>query len=291
MNRLSLAMAVLCVLSSQAEAHFEQSALVLRARALGGAFVSRADDPSTVFVNPAGMVSPDARALYVEYGEPAIADAEEESRLALVAGIKAIRLGFGWYRFGGADDASGNLILAGAAWKLIEGTPGSFLSIGATVSAGEISNGPSCCGGEGATWSKVTGDAGVILKPLPVISLAYAVGNLLNEHLDVEAEHADRWSRVHRWGISYAWEERVVLSLEERFIPGKTTFHYGFSFRAAVPLELMAGFSDGHTAGGVRLVGRRFRAAIAFTSGEGREIAWTGSCEIPFRGAKKDGAD
>lgn len=289
MKKLFLAIVVPCLLSAQAAAHVEQSALVLRARALGGAFVSRADDPSTIFVNPAGMASSELCAMYVEYGEPARARAGNESRLALVAGMDKTHFGLGWYRFGGADGASGNLFIAGAARKLIEGTPGSFLSIGASTSVGGASIGSPCCGTGRTSWSKVTGDVGLIVKPLPVISFAYAIGNALNEHLDMPGD-VDRWGRAQRWGVSYFWEERIVLSFEEDFFSGRTTFHYGFSFRTAVPIELMAGFSDGNTTGGIRWLGRGFRAAVAFSSDEERGTTWTGSCEIAYRQDEKEGS-
>ena len=287
MKKLFLAIVVPCLLSAQAAAHVEQSALVLRARAVGGAFVSRADDPSTIFVNPAGMASSELLAMYVEYGEPARARAGNESRLALVAGMGKMHFGLGWYRFGGADGASGNLFVAGAARKLIEGTPGSFLSIGVNASVGGISTGSPCCGTQSTSWSKLTGDVGLIVRPLPVISFAYAIGNALNEHLDVPGDD-DRWSRIQRWGVSYFWEERIGLSLEEDFYSGGTSFHYGFSFRTAVPIELMAGFSDGDTTGGIRWLGRRFRAAVAFSYDEEGGITWAGSCEIAYRQDEKE---
>jgi hypothetical protein len=290
MKRLFLAIVFPCLLSAKAEAHFEQSALVVGSRALGGAFVSRADDPSAIFVNPAGMTSPEFLALYVDYGEPAGVRAGNESRLALVASMDKTRFGLGWYRFGAADGESENLLIAGAARKLIEGTPGSFLSIGANTSVGGVSVEQPCCGTRRVSWSKVTGDIGLLVKPLPVISIAYAVGNILNEHHDITGD-IDRWSRAQRWGVSYFWEERIVLSFEEVFFSGATTLHYGFSFITAVPIELMAGFSDGNTTGGIRWLGKRFRAAVAFSSDEERGITWSGSCEIAYRGNKKEGTE
>ncbi len=290
MKKVPFAVFFACLFCAQAEAHFEQSALVTRSRALGGAFVSLADDPSTIFVNPAGMFSDGLFAVYLDYGDPAGMSGGRESRLALAAGADRTGFRFGWYRFAGEDDASENLLMAGAAHKLIEGTQGSFLSIGANASVGNVSIESSRCGKNQSSWSNVTGDIGFILKPLPVISFGYAIGNILNEHFDIEG-NVEPWRRVQRWGVSYSWEERVVLSFGEEHFGGRTTGHCGCSVRAAAPIELMAGFSDGNTTGGIRWLGGRLRAAVAFSSDEVRGVTWQCSCEIMYRGAKKEGAE
>jgi hypothetical protein len=71
---------------------------------------------------------------------------------------------------------------------------------------------------------------------------------------------------VSRWGISYFWEQKVILSYEQERIAGRVINHYGFSVRTAVPLELMAGLSGGNVSGGLRWINDRFRAVAAFTS-------------------------
>jgi hypothetical protein len=294
MKKLVLAIAILCLASIDVEAQGARADLVVRSRALGGAFSSRADDPSTIFVNPAGMVSTESLAMYADYGEPVAVRPGRESRLALVAGAPKTRFGLGWYRFGGTDGAGDNLLAAGAARKLVEGTPGSFLAVGATVAVRKASIEPTCCGtrdgGRKSSWSKLTGDIGLIVRPLPVVSLAYAIGNIMDEHSGVEGD-IDAWRRAQRWGVSYYWEERVVLSLEERFSAGRTTLHYGFSVKTALPVELMAGFSDGNATGGARWLGEWFKVAIAFSSNAGERVTWTGSCEMAYPEKKVEGTE
>jgi hypothetical protein len=286
MKRLLIAILLPCFFPAQAASDCWRSDLVARSRALGGAFASRADDASAVFVNPAGLATVDFSALYVDYEEPAGVAEGRESRAALIAPAGGTHLALGWYRFADGGEAAENILVAGAARKVIEGTPGSYLAVGVNGRVGLASAAGACCGERESSWSNPTADVGLIVRPLPVISLAYAIGNVSNEPLGV-GRLLDRSGRLQRWGISYFWEERVVVSFEERFCGGSKTFHYGASVRSALPVELMAGFSNGNAAGGLRWVGGLVRAVIAFSSDGAHGVTWTAACEIAYAGREK----
>ena len=276
MKRLILPLLFSCLLASRAQARFENASAVARSQAGGGAFVSLADDASALFVNPAGIGLAGPFAGYVDYAEPAGSAGARESRLAACMTAGKTSFGLGWYRQGRAA-GSDNLFLAGAAYRLLEGTQGSLISLGANAAVGRASGQWTAC------------DVGVIVRPLPVISLAYAAGNVFG--VDAGGGRAETpWRRVQRWGASYFWEDRVVLSFTEEHSAGRTIPHYGINVKTAVPVELMAGFSDGGASGGVRWTGARCGAVIAFSADEGRRVTWTGGFEMRIRRGTGEGA-
>ncbi len=245
---------------------------------MGQAFVSLGDDASTVFINPAGLVTVGSMSLYGDYGEPPDVNVSSEAKGCMVLPVGGISAGAGWYRLGRTDGVTENLFVAGIARTLLRGTQGSFLSVGASLRTGRILSDPICgaCGGR-ISESAITGDLGVMLRPLPILSLGYSVINVRKAGFDIEGES---WPRTSRWGVSYFWEEKVVISYGQEHTGGETKRQYGFSVRTALPLELMGGFSDGNVSGGVRLLIDRFRAGAAFTSSERYGVEFSVSLEI-----------
>jgi hypothetical protein len=280
MKRIIVPLLFSCFIASHAVASLENSSAVSRSRATGGAFVSLADDASAIFVNPAGVFPAAPFAAYFDYAEPAEIGGARESRLAVTARGSAMRFGLGWYRFE-THEGSDNLYVLNAARLLVEGSQGSFISIGANVVVGSTACGRSCRD-EADSWSGMTGDVGLIVRPLPVISLAYAAGNVRGVHPDDESG-GEPWRLAQRWGASYFWEDRIIISFAGERIAERATFHYGLSVRTAVPIELMAGFSDGHATGGIRWNGSRYRAVVAFSADEARHVTWAAGFEMRIR--------
>jgi hypothetical protein len=195
-------------------------------------------------------------------------------------------IGAGWYRLGRRDGITENLFVAGVAKTFLEGTKGSFLSVGANVRAGRILADPVCssCGGR-SSESAVTGDLGVMLRPLPIISIGYSVVNVRKAGFELPGAN---WPRTSRWGISYFWQEKVVISYGQEHTGEEVRRQYGFSIRTALPVELCGGFSDGNVSGGTRILIDRFRAAAAFSASERYGVEFTVSLEIMFRRAGKE---
>ena len=104
-----------------------------------------------------------------------------------------------------------------------------------------------------------------MLRPLPILSLGYSITNLGSAGFDHEGSD---WPRVHRWGVSYFWEGRVVISFGQEHAGGRVRRQYGFSVRTALPVELMGGFTGGNASGGMRVMIGPFRAVAAFSSSE-----------------------
>jgi len=279
MKRLLLLLCASSLFCARAEARLNESSAVARSQAIGGAFVSLAEGPASVFVNPAGIISGASPALYVDYAEPAGVRGGRDWRLALCAGGADTRGAFGWYRRdsgGGSDD----LLAVSLAHRPVEGTQGSFLSFGASATLGSASVPGSNSAARDSRW-KASADAGVVLKPLPVVAIAYSAGNIADAHPGGGAG-GDPWRREQRWGVSYFWEDRIVLSFASVRRAGLTTLHYGIGVKTAVPLELFSGFSDGRATGGARWTGSRIAATIAFAAEKGGGVTWTAACEARF---------
>ncbi len=281
MKRRLLLFLASCLLGARAEAQLNESAAVARSQAMGGAFVSLADGPAALFVNPAGIVMSANPAFYLDYAEPAGVRGGRESRVAFGGGTGNTRGALGWYRFG-SESESDNLFAVSAAHRLIEGTQGSFLSFGASVTIGGVSRAAADAGERDSRW-KASGDAGITLKPLPVVAFAYSAGNIRDASLD-PTRGGDAWRRAQRWGASYFWEDRVVLSVATMRRAGRTTLHYGMAVRTAVPIELLAGLSDGRVTGGARWSGTWLGGSIAFAADEEEGVTWTLACEAYLPG-------
>jgi hypothetical protein len=284
MKRLGLALFVAVVLSGRAEASLERAASVARSQAVGGAFVSLADDISAVFVNPAGIALAGRASSCLEYAEPPGDRRARELRLAAGAALRRTSLAFGFYR--GSDGRVDDwLLAAGCARKFLEAGELSFISIGANVALGGAESDVACsdhlgpCPLPGPSGTRVSTDIGIIARPIPVVSFGYAAANVLDVHMEGRGG-TEAWRRIYRWGMSYFWENDLVMSLSGETIGAETTMHYGLRLRAAVPVELMAGFSRGHASGGIAWSGARTAAVAAFSSAEGGAVTWTGSIEV-----------
>jgi hypothetical protein len=277
---------VLAVLPARLSASFERSIHGTRSRAMGQAFVSLGDDASTLFINAAGLVTVGSMTLYGDYGEPPDMNVSSSAKGCMVLPVGGVSAGAGWYRLGRTDGITENLFVTGIAKTLLRGTQGSFLSVGATLRAGRILSDPVCgtCGGR-ISESAITGDLGVMLRPLPILSIGYSMVNVRNAGFGFIGAS---WPRTSRWGVSYFWEEKVVISYGQEHAGGETRRQYGFSVRTALPLELMGGFSDGNVSGGMRLLIDRFRASAAFSSSERYGVEFTVSLEILFALAGKE---
>jgi hypothetical protein len=270
---------------------FEHSHIGARSLAMGGAFTALGDDASTVFTNPAGLFQMKTITAYGDYGWPSTGNGRDELRLCLALPFGQNGAGVGWYRSGRTDGSAADLIVAGVSRRLIEGTQGSFLSLGANLRAGRISAGEWCaCTDGGNSDAAVTFDLGIILRPLPVISFGYTVENASDTDIEIDGA-GGHWDRVHRWGISYFWEEKFVFSYEQEHCAGRVVRHYGFGLRATVPLEMMAGFTEERVTGGLRWLGDRFTVTASFISGGDAPLELRAAVELFLFGGEGEGPE
>ena len=263
-------------------AYFEGSVQGARSQAMGGAFVALGDDGSTLFHNPAGLAGIGSVCLYGDYGNTSGCRERGEAKIDVVFPAGMTVFGAGWQRLGLEGAPTENLFIAGVARRILKGARGSFLSVGASFRLWRLSCESICgSGARSSTGSEATGDFGVMLRPVPVLSLGYSVENIREVDLDITDNGSAR-RRVSRWGISCFLEKTVIVSFEQEHLPGRVVRHYGFSLRTSVPLELMAGFSDENVSGGARWSSDHIRVTVSFISCDDLGIDARASLEILF---------
>jgi hypothetical protein len=280
---LLLAVIVILIDAADANAHFERAPLGTRSASLGGVFVPLGDDVSTLFVNAAGLVNMKSPTLYGDFAEAFDPLFDGESRVGAVYPAPWFSVGVGWYRRGMAEGGGEDLVAAGIAKNLVTNAQGSFLAVGAAMKVGRVAYGPSCsCSESSSSETETTADLGIMFRPLPVISIGYSLINA--REIDYAlSETYGQWSREHRWGIAYFWEERVVLGFEPEHAGGRIVNRYGFAVRTSVPLEILAGFAEENVYGGIGWVGERARASFAFESDEENGVHARASVELFLR--------
>ena len=288
MSRLPLLILLFSLAPSSSQAYFESSCTSARSLAMGGAFAALGDDASSLYINPAGLFLIDSYIIYGEYGEPSSGPSERDGKLELVVPFGRVAAGLGAYRNNHIDGSTAEQIVTGFSARILEGTQDSYFSIGGNIRAGRISYSILCgCADDRVSNTGVTGDLGFILRPLPVISFGYAVNNIFD--VDIETDDSSgNWQRIHRWGISLFWEQKVVISYDQEHSAGKVRNSFGFTYKTVVPLELMAGFSEELISGGIRWNHERFNATVSFMSGNDGDLVVRAGFELKFRQQKED---
>ena len=266
MRRLSvLTMLLLSTAAPAAAAEpFGVASAGARSQAMGGAFVSLADDASALFSNPAGLVLSGAPCVWGDYAEPRGVGSRGEGRLGAVLPRGATVFGVSGYRHA-LDGRTRNILVAGVARNLVEGTQGSFLAVGVTFKIGRLLADRECsvCPGREAD-THPSGDIGLVIRPLPFVSFGYAVETVVESDFDA-GEARESWERAGRLGMAWLWEEKVTIAVERESRGGETTIRYGVAVRASWGIELMGGvIGKSRVAGGVRWSANRLRLGAAF---------------------------
>ncbi|MBN1164565.1 MAG: hypothetical protein JXB45_08300 [Candidatus Krumholzibacteriota bacterium] len=255
-------------------APFQTTPLGSRALARGGAFVSLGDDPSILFINPAGMWANRYISLYCDYGGLE-GGGEEQAKASLVIPWKTFVAGGGYVERSLTGGGKERLFLLGVCHRVTQGTQGSFLSVGANLRLGRMEGitaryGGACPGVKDRD-TKITGDLGMMIRPLPMISFGYAVENVSRANIESGILHV-RWERIHRWGMSWLWKEKIIISWERSYRAEKTIDSYGFNFKTGSPLEIMTGFSGEGVSGGLMWDFNRLRLTASFSPDPDKRI-------------------
>ncbi|MBN2070969.1 MAG: hypothetical protein JW814_05880 [Candidatus Krumholzibacteriota bacterium] len=236
-----------------------------RARAMSFSYLSLADDATALFYNAAGLSTIDERSVYLDFGEGG--DVSRDIRGAFVLPFENMALGAGVYR---RDfDTSGNekVFILGAAYRLAQGAEGSFLSFGISLRMNSLSSddsgGCDICPFDDMDTG-ISGDAGVMIRPLPMVSIAYVMENVHEREYDNGTEKT-KYERESRWGISLLWKDFLVMSWEKEISSGSDHDHFGLLFDSSVPLEMIAGFHKEKVTGGLRWTGSRFNLGLSFS--------------------------
>ncbi len=239
----------------------------VRARASGFSFLALADDASAIFYNPSGLSTVSMAALYCDYGQGTQEGKISESRGAFILPFEDLSVAAGFYYKDSDTFADEKVLVLGLGYRLTQGTEGSFLSIGASIRLNSLSapDSDDCdlCPFDG-TDTGVSGDAGVMIRPLPMVSLSYLFENINEKRYEAGSVSAD-YGRSSRVGMSVFLKDSVSVSWERYIREGPDCDNFGFIMKTSVPLEIMAGFYREKVTGGLRWTGRRHNIGISFS--------------------------
>ncbi len=264
----------------------EDLSIGTRALAMGGAFAAAGDDPSILFLNPAGMTVAAIPSAYIDYGNFEKKPSLSQMHVSIVAPLNRFSAGAGFYRRRMVGGMRESTLMTGVSCRIARGTEGSFLSVGgglriATVSA----DGPEhcvSCGSGRVSRTKAAASFGMMIRPLPMISIAYSIENPWEPEFDLSVE-TGVMGRIQHWGISWFWNDKLTVSWERRHERNGDGDHFGFSMRTALPVDIMAGFSQEKVSGGIRCEWERLRLSISFSPDDEMGIYTAFSMEIFLR--------
>jgi len=250
--------AVLTHLPHAASAYFERLAVSSRVHALGGAFVSVADDPCAVVLNPAGLTQIRSACVLSTISEPyGLSDLGEYT---LAAGLpsKHGTLGISWHRLGLDGVTSEDLFTIAFGRDLIRTSQDASLSVGAGL---DISHVGYTDDAGGASASVLSGTLAVLLRPFPFIGAGYAVRNLGEPSFDFSllAPGSDgstlgrtQLKTTHAFGFAYHWEELFSVVYErQRGQDARWSDRFGVEVRAGDHLRVRSGLAGADVTGGV----------------------------------------
>lgn len=261
-----VALVLVCLTAGTAHAYFERVVTSARTIALGGAFVSVADDPTAVLTNPAGLALMPRPGALATYNNPFGVSQLNESYAAAAVPVAGNVVGASWHYFGLSGALSENVISVALARHLIATTQDASLSVGVSVdfyrAAAEAT---------GQADQVTTGGFGVLLRPFPMIGIGYSVNHLFEGDIRLlDGGPGTEIRRQQAWGLSYKWNNRVTLALETRqSAEGEWRNHAGVEIITHPNLHLRGGVDGRNMTGGLGILWRGVRLDVAMVSHDG----------------------
>jgi hypothetical protein len=255
---LLVALAVALLSPAGAGAYFERLALSSRVGAMGGAFVSVADDVTAVVLNPAGLAQLRSPAVISTVTEPyGITDLREYFVGAALPGRLA-SVGVSWHHFGLDGVTSEDLFTISAGKDIVRTSQDASLSVGGGVDIARVAYSDPL----DASATFVTGSLSVLLRPFPFVGAGYAVRNIGEPSLDFGSPSwpgmggvetgATRLAATHTFGFAYHRDGMFsVLYERERAQDGRWRDRFGIEVTAGDHLRIRSGLSGRDVAGGV----------------------------------------
>ena len=167
---LSVGLALLLLSVRPSLAYFERFFISTRTFSLGGAFVALADDPSAAVLNPAGLTQLSSAGFLASYVRPYDVSDLEEHYIAAAVPTSIGAFGVSWHRFGLRDVTSEDLITLAYGRDYIRTSQDASLSFGGSVDIARVDIRDTY----NASKTVVSGSAGVLLQPFPIIGLGYS---------------------------------------------------------------------------------------------------------------------
>jgi hypothetical protein len=252
-------------------AHFERVVTSARIEALGGTFVSVADDPAAVTVNPAGLALSDTLALLLTYHKPYNLDDLNSGYAAAALPTRAGVWGLSWHYTGLRGVMSESVFTVGWARHIISNSQDASLSIGANIEYRMA--------GADATGSRdgyVTGGAGVLLRPFAMIGVGYSINNVVAGEIDLLGGGPVTEQKYQQaWGLSYRWNNRVRISVERHQDTRREWRNRaGLEIITHPNLHMRAGVNRNSLTGGFGVLWRELRVDVGVVSHESLGPTW-----------------
>ncbi len=215
--RLLLPTVCLLFASAPAHAYFERVAPSARVSGLGGAFASVADDATATLLNPAGLAQNFRWSVLTSYQQPySLATATETTVMAALP-TNWGAFGVAWH---GLDVGDGilreDLFSLGYARDLIRNSQDASLSAGVSIDAARVqAELPAGASTTSLDETKFTFGAGVLLRPFPIIGVAYRIRNITEPEFNLTGEHGGTsLDREQVWSWSYTLHNRMTFIFE-----------------------------------------------------------------------------
>jgi len=241
---------------------FESSEVGPRALALGGAFVSVADDPSAVYWNPAGLVQLRRHEVLLSFDRTADLPELENGFAAAAFHIAPLVVGIGWQHAGLEGASTEDLWSLSVAGSPVRRSLGAFLGVGASLKLGRIGIDTESLGSLAGLASSdfgVAADLAVLAAPIPNVSLGVTLRNLGEPRFDLfEGGGSTTLEREVEWGASLRWRRDGWLHIARvHHAGGAASTRVGAELRVAGAVGVRLGIGPDAVSGGVDVrVGR-----------------------------------
>lgn len=264
---------VVTLFSTDAGAYFERFSVSSRVDAMGGAFVSVADDASAVVVNPAGLSQLQAPAVISTISEPYGMSDLREYFVAAALPSRYGTVGVSWHHFGLEGVTSEDLFTIALGRDVIRTSQNASLSVGGGVDIARVAYTDML----DASATVVTGSLSVLLRPFPFIGAGYAVRHIGEPSFDfslpawsnpsgIEAGEA-RFNATHTFGFAYHREGIFsVLYERERGQDGRWRNRFGIEVGAGDYVRIRSGLSGRDVTGGIGATWSNVTVDVGVTS-------------------------
>ena len=269
--RLAFAGAVACVLvgTAPAAAFFDWHRVGTRALALGDNFVSVADDASALYWNPAGLVRvPQHQALFTLERAPDL-DGLQHHFAATVLHTRWFSAGAGWSATRLEDTLREDLFALSLSRHLVRRTLGAFIAVGATLKVAHVgvdAAEAAAFGGAAPEETRLTGDLGLLLAPIPNVTLGASVRNLGRPSFDlVSGGTVTALESEYEWGVSLRLRPEAQLHFTRSALAGQAAeSRVGAEIHVGRGLDLRFGASRQAVSTGLGVRWRQFRLEPSF---------------------------
>lgn len=251
-----LGAAISTLVCPPAHGYFERLVISSRAHSMGGAFVSVADDPSAVILNPAGLTGIPTASVLSTISEPYGLTDLGEYYLGAALPTKFGTFGMSWHRFALENVTSEDLFTVAFGRDLIRTSQDASLSVGASLDIARVSY------KEYLSDSKtvVTGGLAFLLRPFPIIGVGYSVRNIGSPSFDFVGPAPEggvdggktTLEMTHTFGFAYHWDRKFAILYErERDQDGRWIDRIGVEVLVGERLRIRSGLLEANATGGI----------------------------------------